>query len=243
MFLTNTTFASAFEGLATQLSGYTTNRLPDDGPNVQRLTDADGRTIGGRIRLSGNIVQLWVTAPSKNRTPHAGPGLRPGRSYHTLLDVGGLDGDPAAVIHAAVAGNLLPVFDRKPRFIGDRPWETSTAVSAPEPEPEPEATVVEPEPEPGPNALAEVPAGNTNEPPSLSDATPEPSRPARKRIAKKATTTSSAKTPRARSTAKKAAAPATDAKPTRKAAVKKTTATKTTTPAKPRSRKTAAETA
>ncbi|KDN85691.1 hypothetical protein [Kitasatospora cheerisanensis] len=215
MFLTNTTFASAFEGVATRLPGYTTDRLPDDGPNVQRLTNADGRTVGGCIRLSGNIVQLWVTAPGKRGTTRTGPGLRPGRSYHTLLNVAGIDGDPVDVIHAAIAGNLLPAFDRKPRFIGDRP-ETSATVPDPEltvvgpeseSEPDPELTVVEPDPDPE----AELaPQGDT---------TPEPPRPAPKRATKKATPS--------------------PAKPIR---TRKTATKKTTTPTKPRKQNTTTET-
>ncbi|MEU3566915.1 hypothetical protein AB0E96_00570 [Kitasatospora sp. NPDC036755] len=221
MLLTSTTLATVFQNLATRLDGYTPSPRPHDDPPVQHLTNPDGRTISARARLDGVTLQLWITTPDvrpkKSHPSHSGT-LPPGSSYHTVMHLHGLDGDPAELIHATLLHNLLPAFDNKPLYVGHRPWDTETSDQPATPPP---ADAADPATTPSPDP---VPADEPKQP-----ATPNPTD----------TPKPKTKTPRKRA-ASTPRTPATPAdKPTR--ARKNTTKPTSTTPT--RTRKATAKTA
>ncbi|RGD59371.1 hypothetical protein DR950_17665 [Kitasatospora xanthocidica] len=246
MLLTSTTLATVFQDLATRLDGYTPSPRPHDDPHVQHLTNHDGRTISARARLDGVTLQLWITTPGvrpKKSHPSHGGTLPPGSSYHTVMHLHGLDGDPAELIHATLLRDLLPAFDNKPLYVGHRPWDTATSdqpTTLPPADPTGPAapTATTPSPDPAPAEEPEQPA------------TPKPkTKTPRKRAASTPQTPmpSTEKPVRTR----KAIAKSTDTKParTRKTAAKTTAAPPATTPknaatraGKPRTRKAAAAT-
>ncbi|MFD4394416.1 hypothetical protein [Kitasatospora sp. NPDC058478] len=255
MILTASTLATAFEHLATHLDGYTPTPRPDDDPNVQRLTNTDGRTIGARTRIESMTLQLWITAPGirpgEPRPIRSGP-LQPGRSYHTVMHLHGLDGDPAQLIHSALTRDLLPAFDTKPLCIGHRPWEAATSGADDQPA---DTTPPTPDANPGPHVTAPLveadtateqtdTTADTSDPdtPPADEAAPaadepaQPATPANTPTPKaKATRKRTASTPRARQT------PADKTPRTPKTATK-TTATKTTATKTTRTRKATAKT-
>ncbi|MEU3559617.1 hypothetical protein [Kitasatospora sp. NPDC006786] len=238
MLLISTTLATVFQDLATRLDGYTPSPRPHDDPHVQRLTNHDGRTIGARIRPDGVTLQLWITTPGvrpKESHPTHGGTLPPGSSYHAVMHLHGLDGDPADLIHATLLHNLLPAFDNKPLCVGHRPWDTATSDQPATPPPadaaDPAApTATTPSPDPAPADEPEQPTT-----PNPTDAPKPKTKTPRKRAA------STPRTPAAPADkptrARKGTTKSTDTKParTRKATTK--TATPTDAPPKPTTRR------
>ncbi|MFJ4668849.1 hypothetical protein [Kitasatospora purpeofusca] len=262
MIITASTLDASATRLAELLGNYTPAPLLTDDRATLRLANPDGYTIGARARVDGTTLQLWVTAPGTKAKMRPGlQPLQPGRSYHTVLQLAGLDGDLGDTIHAAIANRLLPAIALKPQYVGHRPWEqepaptdTDAATAAPtDPSETSEPAGAEPA-----EPTTDTPAadGEDSSDPDTGAATaqigraPEAARPARKRIttknptpapdtkpSKARTTTTATSGKPTRATAKKTTtpqAPATAAKPTRtRSATKKTTSpTKT-----PRTRK------
>ncbi|MCX4749282.1 hypothetical protein OG455_27880 [Kitasatospora sp. NBC_01287] len=128
MIITASTLDSAVTRLAELLGTYTPNPQLEDNRGTLRLTNPDGYTLGARARVDGTTLQLWITAPGAKaeKIPRGLQPLQPGRSYHTVLHLIGLDGDLAETIHTAAADRLLPAILAKPRRIGHRPWEQQT---------------------------------------------------------------------------------------------------------------------
>ncbi|MFE2346173.1 hypothetical protein [Kitasatospora cineracea] len=225
MIITPSTLETATPRLAELLDEWAPySQLPRE-PGTLRLIGPNGHTIGAKTRVDGTTLQLWITAPGTKpeERPKGIKPLPPGHSYHTVLQLGGLDGDLGETIHAAFADRLLPTITMKPRYIGERPWERHLAPAAVEPESVTDApAAVEPE------SVTDAPAAGKSTPRS---GIPNQARPARKAAAKKTTAPAAdAKPVRTRkAAAKKTTAPAADAKPvrTRKAAAKKTTAAET----------------
>ncbi|MFJ8430370.1 hypothetical protein ACIQ9P_03600 [Kitasatospora sp. NPDC094019] len=232
MFLTASTLATAFEHLADRLDRYTPAQHPDGHHNTQFLATPEGRTIGARVTADGATLQLWITAPgTRSGSPGYGkPGpLRPGHSYHAVLKLGGLDGDPAEIIHDTLARDLLPVFDNKPHYLGHRPWETtdSTTEGADD---QRQST--------GADLAAEPNPATANTGPAAAPARPEqPASP--KGAAEPGPEAKPARTSRKRTAPKADAAPAPAS--AKKATARTAKATPAKTAAKPRARKTATQ--
>ncbi|MFJ6136438.1 hypothetical protein [Kitasatospora sp. NPDC092286] len=234
MIVTATTLAIAFDDLANMLDGYRPAPQPGDDLTVQRLANPAGRTISARARTEGTTLQLWITAP---RTPAAEPSpdrprpLRPGRNYHTVLNLLDLDGDPAQTIHGVLTHDLLPVFDAKPYYVGHRPWDAAaTAARRPnwqttgDTDDEAEANAAQPT-QAAPSEPTDPAKTNTDPAqPSTAEITQPARTPEPTPAAKKATP--------ARKTPAKKAAPAKKATPTKTAFAKKPPAAKKATPAK-----------
>nr|BFD90880.1 hypothetical protein KitaXyl93_22400 [Kitasatospora sp. Xyl93] len=246
MLLTTTTLSITFQDLATRLDGYTPSPRPGDDPGVQRLSNHEGRSIGARIRLDGVTLQLWATAPGrrpKGTQPARRGALPPGSSYHAVMHLHGLDGDPAELIHATLLRDLLPTFDDAPLYVGHRPWETTTNqpdTSAPtesdpyNPKPADTTDPAAPAPTTPDASETDIPTGPT--PAQPSDTLKPNAKTPRKRAAT-APRTPADKPTRARKTATKTAGtkPAAARKATTKVTAEKKTTTRTSTP---RTRKT-----
>nr|BEK65647.1 hypothetical protein KPHV_28740 [Kitasatospora purpeofusca] len=241
MFLTASTLATTFEHLADRLDGYTPTPQPGGHRDTQFLSTPEGRTIGARVTIDSATLQLWITAPgTRSGSPgygQSGP-LRPGHSYHAVLKLGGLDGDPAEIIHNTIVRDLLPVFDAKPSHLGHRPWQTPDSADG-QPQPTDISPAVEPDIHPvaAPAELeqsASEPASpSAAEPPTTAEPGPDakPARTSRKRTAPKADTTP---TP-----AKTTTTRATKTTPTKAATARATKTTPAKAAAKPRARKAA----
>ncbi|MFJ4791696.1 hypothetical protein [Kitasatospora purpeofusca] len=249
MIITASTLDASATRLAELLGNYTPAPLLTDDRATLRLANPDGYTIGARARVDGTTLQLWVTAPGTKAKllPGLQP-LQPGRSYHTVLQLAGLDGDLGDTIHAAIADRLLPAIALKPRYVGHRPWEqepapTDTDAATPAPTAPSETS------EPAGAEPAEVEAAEPAEPatdtpvavredssnPDTDAATaqssraPEAARPARKRTTtKNPTPAADTKPSKARTTTA-----ATSSKPTRATPKKTTTPRTPATDAKP----------
>lgn len=141
MIITASTLDSAATRLAELLGTYTPDPQLADNRGTLRLTNTDGYTLGARTRVDGTTLQLWITAPGPKaeKIPRGLQPLQPGRSYHTVLYLLGLDGDLAETIHAAATDRLLPAILAKPRRIGHRPWEQQ-AEATEQPEAIPDGT-------------------------------------------------------------------------------------------------------
>ncbi|MEU5385971.1 hypothetical protein [Kitasatospora cineracea] len=236
MIVTASTLHAATPRLAELLDTYTPNSQPADDRHVLRLTNPDGYTIGARSRLDGTTLQLWIAAPGTRaeKIPRGLQPLQPGRSYHTVLQLAGLDGDLGDTIYAAVADRLLPAIAMKPRYIGHRPWERhpNQAPAAANPEgtdtkpaeahaaAEPD-TPAQPDPPVEPDTAAEPqPPANPTEP-NVPTTPPAPAPPAEDSSADPATTGASA--PKARPVRKRAATKKTEPAATKPPRTRKTT--------------------
>ncbi|WP_316521067.1 hypothetical protein [Kitasatospora brasiliensis] len=244
MLLTTTTLTTTFQDLATRLDGYIPNPRPGDDPDVQRLTNHEGRSISARIRCDGVTLQLWVTAPGrrpKEPQPTRRGALPPGSSYHAVMHLHGLDGDPAELIHATLLRDLLPTFDNAPLYVGHRPWETTTTNRPDTPAPT-ESDPHSPTPADTTDPAAPTPTTpDTSEPdtptPAQPSHTPKPNARAPRKRAATTPRTPADKPTRAHKTATKGAGtkPTAARKATTKATAEKKTTTRTSTP---RTRKT-----
>ncbi|MDY0811403.1 hypothetical protein [Kitasatospora purpeofusca] len=247
MIITATTLAIAFDDLANMLDGYRPAPQPGDDLTVQRLTNPAGRTISARARTEGTTLQLWITAP---RTPAAAPSpdrprpLRPGRNYHTVLNLLDLDGDPAQTIHSVLTRDLLPVFDAKPYYVGHRPWDAAaTAARRPnwqttrDTDDEPDQNDTDTLTDPGADAAeadaAQPTQAAASEPTGSAETNADPAQPSVAEITQPARTPEPTPAPAAKKTTPaRKAAPAKKATPTKTASAKKPPAAKKATAAK-----------
>ncbi|MFJ7422694.1 hypothetical protein ACIQXD_29445 [Streptomyces uncialis] len=105
-----------------------------DGPGTALFINGDtpAAQVGLRLIFSGRTLALWISAEtvSYNRAHNAW--ARGVKTWNTGLHLTrpGAD-DPAQRIADTIREHLLPAAIRRPRYVGDRPWD-HLCVFAPE---------------------------------------------------------------------------------------------------------------
>ncbi|GAA3371122.1 hypothetical protein GCM10020367_20510 [Streptomyces sannanensis] len=146
MILTTSALGDTADAIARTL-GPEWRILPPGGEDGTAMLIHDGDSapmITLRTLFSGAVVQLALNCTGTAYNPNSQQWTE-GTFYAwnmavplTSVDD---DQDPADVIAERIQHDLLPAVDRKPRHVGDRPWETETdtpTVKA-EPAPKPKA--------------------------------------------------------------------------------------------------------
>ncbi|WP_307839592.1 hypothetical protein [Streptomyces sp. MBT49] len=136
-----------------QLLGPTWNSLPDNSKKKvplhggALLTDTSSGTltaIGIRPIFNGTVIALHLSCTGAALNTTTGQWTTGFYTWNTATPLPTGDSDPAEHIATVIRERLLPAVIRKPRHVGDQPWNDDDAMQAevitPPPPPKPRRT-------------------------------------------------------------------------------------------------------